>query len=318
MTEGIEPQRTEPKPFTVIGGFLGAGKTTLLNRVLAGARGPRYAVLVNDFGALAIDEALISAHDGQTIALANGCICCSMSDGFITAMLTLMQAPERFDHVLIEASGVSEPDRIMDFARLDPLLSPDAILVLVDAETLTARMSDPKVGEVVATQIRTADILVLNKTDLVSRETTETVETSLRSLNPTAPVLRSAKGDVPLNVVLGTDLHVTGDSRDRDHHDHHLHHAEEFFDTRTFTAAEPLDRDAFVRFAEALPASIIRGKGVLVFADAPGRAEIWQRVGARMEMMSRLEGSAPDQSSLILIATEAIEGTGLAQIMEAG
>lgn len=318
MIEGIEPQRTEPKPFTVIGGFLGAGKTTLLNRVLAGARGPRYAVLVNDFGALAIDEALISAHDGQTIALANGCICCSMSDGFITAMLTLMQAPERFDHVLIEASGVSEPDRIMDFARLDPLLSPDAILVLVDAETLTARMSDPKVGEVVATQIRTADILVLNKTDLVSRETTETVETSLRSLNPTAPVLRSAKGDVPLNVVLGTGLHVTGDSRDRDHHDHHLHHAEEFFDTRTFTAAEPLDRDAFVRFAEALPASIIRGKGVLVFADAPGRAEIWQRVGARMEMMSRLEGSAPDQSSLILIATEAIEGTGLAQIMEAG
>jgi len=318
MTEGIEPQRTEPKPFTVIGGFLGAGKTTLLNRVLAGARGPRYAVLVNDFGALAIDEALISAHDGQTIALANGCICCSMSDGFITAMLTLMQAPERFDHVLIEASGVSEPDRIMDFARLDPLLSPDAILVLVDAETLAARMSDPKVGEVVATQIRTADILVLNKTDLVSRETAETVETTLRSLNPTAPVLRSAKGDVPLNVVLGTDLHVTGDSRDRDHHDHHLHHAEEFFDTRTFTAAEPLDRDAFVRFAEALPASIIRGKGVLVFADAPGRAEIWQRVGARMEMMSRLEGSAPDQSSLILIATEAIEGTGLAQIMEAG
>ena len=315
MTEGIEPQRTEPKPFTVIGGFLGAGKTTLLNRVLAGARGPRYAVLVNDFGALAIDEALIAAHDGQTIALANGCICCSMSDGFITAMLTLMQAPERFDHVLIEASGVSEPDRIMDFARLDPLLSPDAILVLVDAETLTARMSDPKVGEVVATQIRTADILVLNKTDLVSRETAETVETTLRSLNPTAPVLRSAKGDMPLNVVLGTGLHVTGNSRDRDHH---LHHAEEFFDTRTFTAAEPLDRDAFVRFAEALPASIIRGKGVLVFADAPGRAEIWQRVGARMEMMSRLEGSAPDQSSLILIATEAIEGTGLAQIMEAG
>jgi G3E family GTPase len=179
MTEGIEPQRTEPKPFTVIGGFLGAGKTTLLNRVLAGARGPRYAVLVNDFGALAIDEALISAHDGQTIALANGCICCSMSDGFITAMLTLMQAPERFDHVLIEASGVSEPDRIMDFARLDPLLVPDAILVLVDAETLTARLSDPKVGEVVATQIRTADILVLNKTDLVSRETAETVETTL-------------------------------------------------------------------------------------------------------------------------------------------
>ena len=321
MTGGIEAGRSalqshDPKPFTVIGGFLGAGKTTVLNRVLAASRGVRYAVLVNDFGALAIDETLIAEHDGQTIALANGCICCSMSDGFITAMLRLMQEPDRFDHVLVEASGVSEPDRIMDFARLDPLLEPDAILVLVDAETLAARLSDLKVGEVMATQIRTADILVLNKTDLVSPETTEAVEATLRGLNVTAPVLRSAKGRVPLEVALGSGLHPAevGEARD---HDHHHHHAEEFFETRSFTSDRSLDRAQFNAFAAALPVTVIRGKGVLVFSDAPDRAEIWQRVGARMELTQRREGPVPTGSSLILIGTDATEMAGLPRSMDA-
>jgi G3E family GTPase len=320
MTRSIEarssdPQAPEPKPFTVIGGFLGAGKTTLLNRVLAASSGVRYAVLVNDFGALAIDETLVEEHDGQTIALANGCICCSMSDGFITAMLRLMQEPDRFDHVLVEASGVSEPDRIMDFARLDPLLEPDAILVLVDGETLPGRLSDARVGEVVSTQIRTADMLVLNKTDLVAMEAAEAVEATLRELNPTAPVLRSAKGRVPLDVVLGSGLHAAGEGEAHTHH-HHLH-AEEIFETRSFTADRPLDRAEFNAFTAALPASVIRGKGVLVFSDEPNRAEIWQRVGARMELTLRREGPVPTGSSLILIGTEALEMVGLPRSMNA-
>lgn len=316
----IEPYPIAPRPFTVIGGFLGAGKTTLVNHVLAASNAVRYAVLVNDFGALVIDEALIAAHDGQTIALANGCICCSMSDGFITAMLRLMQEPGRFDHVLIEASGVSEPDRIMDFARLDPLLSPDAILVLVDIETLAARLADPKIGEVVATQIRTADILIANKTDLVSSDAAEAVEARLRDLNPAAPILRSTNGprslDLPLDVLLGTGLHVAGESGGRDH-DHHHHHAEDFFETRTFTADKPVDRAEFQAFAAALPVSVIRGKGVLVFSDAPGRPEIWQRVGPRMELTPRLNDPVPTGSSLILIAAEAIKVTGLPRSMDA-
>jgi G3E family GTPase len=300
-----------PRPFTVIGGFLGAGKTTLLNRVLGASRGVRYAVLVNDFGALAIDEALITAHDGQTIALANGCICCSMSDGFITAMLRLMREPERFDHVLIEASGVSEPDRIMDFARLDPQLAPDAILVLVDAETVARRLADPKVAEVVATQIRTADIVILNKTDLVTPEDADAVEATIRGLNPVAPIPRSSMAALPLAVLLGTGAHI----EPSDGHGHH-HHAESLFQTQAFTAREPLDRAAFDVFAAALPASVIRGKGVLVFADAPGRAMIWQRVGARMVMMHRREDQSHANSNLVLIGTEEIDTSGAAGLFE--
>jgi G3E family GTPase len=313
----IDPEGAglDPRPFTVIGGFLGAGKTTLLNRVLGASDGVRYAVLVNDFGALAIDEALIIAHDGQTIALANGCICCSMSDGFITAMLQLMQAPERFDHVLIEASGVSEPDRIMDFARLDPLLAPDAILVLVDSETVADRLADPKVGEVVGTQIRSADILILNKTDLVPAGSIDQVETNLRSLNAGAPILRATSAELPLGIVLGTGSHADVQPV-QGHHHHHHHHAEEMFDTRAFTASAPIDRAAFEAFVAALPISVVRGKGVLIFADTPGQAEVWQRVGARMELTVRRTGAVPEASSLVLIGTEAIV-VGMAGLHEA-
>src|SRR5258708_24937025 len=101
MTEGI--------PFTVIGGFLGAGKTTLLNRLLRGATGRRFAVLVNDFGALDIDGRLVADHDGDTIALANGCLCCTIGDSLVTTILSLLERPERFDHIVVEVTGGAGP-----------------------------------------------------------------------------------------------------------------------------------------------------------------------------------------------------------------
>jgi len=195
------------------------------------------------------------------------------------------------------------------------LLSPDAILVLVDVETLAARLADPRIGEVVATQIRTADILIPNKTDLVTRDAVEMVEATIRGLNPAAPLLRSDKSRVPLDVVLGSGLHAAGDGGAHDH-DHHHHHAEELFETRTFTADRPVDRAEFQAFAAALPVSVVRGKGVLVFSDAPDRVEIWQRVGARMNLTPRLDGALPTGSSLILIGTEAIEVANLPWSME--
>ena len=110
---------TQPKtllPFTVLGGFLGAGKTTLLNRLLTETQDTRFAVLVNDFGELNIDEGLVARHDGKTIALSNGCMCCSMADGFLSTLMTVMDRAEAVDHVVVEASGVANPRRIMDIA----------------------------------------------------------------------------------------------------------------------------------------------------------------------------------------------------------
>ena len=109
--------QTSALPFTVLGGFLGSGKTTLLNRLLNLTKETRYAVLVNDFGELNIDERLITAHDGETIALANGCMCCSMADGFVSALTAVMERADQFDQMIVEASGVSNPGRIMDIAN---------------------------------------------------------------------------------------------------------------------------------------------------------------------------------------------------------
>ena len=132
--------------FTVIGGFLGSGKTTLLNRILAAAHGVRFAVLVNDFGALNIDKALITQQDSRIMQLANGCICCSLAGGLVDSMVELMHHRDSIDHILIEASGVSYPGRIMDFARIDPDLRSGLTLVLVDADNLQAQSGDSRPG----------------------------------------------------------------------------------------------------------------------------------------------------------------------------
>ncbi len=130
-------------PLTVIGGFLGAGKTTLLNRLLAGTTGRRFAVLVNDFGALDIDGRLVAEHGGDTVALANGCVCCTIGDSLIETLVRMAEAPDRFDHIVVEASGVADPARIADLAVLEPRLMRDGVVVVVDAWDVRARGRRP-------------------------------------------------------------------------------------------------------------------------------------------------------------------------------
>ena len=199
MTETTNP----PVPFTVIGGFLGAGKTTLLNNLLAEPSGVRYAVLVNDFGELNIDESLIRAHDGETLSLTNGCVCCSISDDFISTIINLVQRAEEFDQIVIEASGVSEPARIMDIARLDPDLIPNGTIVLVDSAEVRSHFEDRYVGRVVMEQLKTADLLIVNKTDLVEEEELFRLETWLEEVAPSVTRLKTSGAKVALPVIFG-------------------------------------------------------------------------------------------------------------------
>jgi len=155
-------------PFTVIGGYLGAGKTTLLNRILAARESANMAVLVNDFGALNIDADLIVAQGGQAVRLENGCICCTIGDSLTTSLLTVLRAEPRPERVLVEASGVADPSRVADFARLSPSLRLDRVIVLVDMEQIRERCADPHVGDMALKQLAGADVLVLNKMDLVA------------------------------------------------------------------------------------------------------------------------------------------------------
>ncbi|MEE2611897.1 MAG: GTP-binding protein, partial [Pseudomonadota bacterium] len=183
---------TQPKtllPFTVLGGFLGAGKTTLLNRLLTETQDTRFAVLVNDFGELNIDERLVTRHDGETIALTNGCMCCSMVNGFVSALTTVMDRSEAFDHVVVEASGVANPRRIMDIATLDPGLMPNGSIVLVDCPQFLSQLEDPLINDAVITQLVEADIIVMNKLALTDAATITRVHRRIDQLNPGCPTV---------------------------------------------------------------------------------------------------------------------------------
>jgi G3E family GTPase len=184
-------------PFTVIGGFLGAGKTTLLNHWLRNAAGKRLAVLVNDFGAINIDANLIEASAGDTIALTNGCVCCQIGDDLSLALMRVLDSG-RFDGVVVEASGVSDPWRIAQFGRAEPRLRLDACIVLVDASAALAHARDPLLADTLQRQLKSADLIVLNKSDLVLHAERPALDEWLDSMGACAPRLETTHAQLPL------------------------------------------------------------------------------------------------------------------------
>src|SRR5699024_995978 len=156
----------EQTPMTVIGGFLGAGKTTLLNHILR--IGGRLAVLVNDFGDINIDAELIRDHDGLTMQLENGCICCSLADGFASALERVLDSEQRPEAIIVEASGAADPWRVAEYAVLEPSLRLNAVICLIDSPVFLEQLRDPMIGDTVALQLRKADIVILNKTQQAS------------------------------------------------------------------------------------------------------------------------------------------------------
>ena len=316
----------DPKPFTVIAGFLGAGKTTLLNRILAQDHGIRFAVLVNDFGSINIDQSLITAHDGKTLSLSNGCICCSLADGFMSTMLTLMNQTNTFDHIIIEASGVSKPQRIMDMARLDPALFADAIVTLVDAENFIDQQDDPAIGSMLIEQVQHADFLVLNKQDLVGAAEVGAVKARLQSINADATVIVASHSQVPLSLITGQAVTSSDDvfNRQSEVADKAFERLQpgmqispgSFF-TMSFTCQQAVEPGAFERAVEQLDASVIRGKGFVKGDD--GGVYLWQRVGLR-NTLTRVTDTLASQSSVVLIGMNApsIVQCPLATLFESG
>ena len=265
-------------PVTVIGGYLGAGKTTLLNHILSQNQGKRIAVLVNDFGAINIDARLIASHDGDTINLANGCVCCSLAAGFHTVMNALLERTPPPDHVIVEASGVALPHKIGQYGHMHGFRL-DGVVVLVDVETIRARARDKYVGKTVLRQLSGADLLVLTKTDLVPEEQTAAVRAWLHGVSRDARIIAASFGEIPLAVMLGiggTDS-VRDFAADRgDNEDHALD-----YDTTIFRLDHPIDGDAFREAITALPEGILRGKGIVWLAGEPERQSVFQLVGKR-------------------------------------
>jgi G3E family GTPase len=213
------PLLPERIPFTVIGGFLGAGKTTLLKRWLQQAAGRRIAVLVNDFGAINIDAALVAQSGAETIALSNGCVCCSIGDDLSLALLRVLDSQPPFDAVVVEASGVSDPWRIAQYALADPRLALQAVIVLVDADALASQAADPLLADTLARQLVHADLVVLNKADLAAAGGTAppdhqapdgvlaAAQAWVSRHAPGVSVLRSVQADLPVEL-LGELMHT--------------------------------------------------------------------------------------------------------------
>ncbi len=237
---------TDKIPVTVLTGYLGAGKTTLLNRILSEDHGKRYAVIVNEFGEVGIDNELIVGADEEVFEMNNGCVCCTVRGDLIRVLSGLMKRKGKFDAIIVETTGLADPGPVAQTFFVDDDVRAkaqlDSVTTVVDAKHLPLRLADsPEAVE----QIAFADQIILNKTDLVTPAELVAVEAQIRRINPLAPIHRAQRSNVPLEAVLGRggfDLeritgldpeflnpghgepgHVHDESCDHDHDHHHGH-----------------------------------------------------------------------------------------------
>jgi G3E family GTPase len=232
-------------PVTVLTGYLGSGKTTLLNRILSENHGKRYAVIVNEFGEIGIDNDLIVESDEEIYEMNNGCVCCTVRGDLIRVVEGLMRRPGRFDAIVVETTGLADPVPVAQtFFMDDDVRSKtklDAVVALVDAKHLPLRLKDSKEAE---DQIAFADVVLLNKTDLVSEDELRDVEATVRAINPAAKIHRTQRSGVALDQILDrgafdlkraleNDPHFLDEYEEHEHdhecgpdcdHDHHHDH----------------------------------------------------------------------------------------------
>ena len=289
-------------PVTVLTGYLGAGKTTLLNRILSEPHGQKFAVIVNEFGEIGIDNDLVVGADEEVFEMNNGCICCTVRGDLVRIIDGLMRRKGKFDAIILETTGLADPAPVAQTFFVDENIGRktrlDAVVTVADAKWLLARLKDAPEAK---NQIAFADVIILNKTDLVKPDELAEVEGRIRAINPYAKLHKTQRCQVPLQEVLGRnafdldrilDLEPefleSGDDHDHDHdhaHDHAHEHAhgngglkhyhDEDMQSLSLASDKPLDSDKFFPWVQDLVQkdgpNILRCKGILSFKDDPER-----------------------------------------------
>lgn len=271
-------------PVTIITGFLGSGKTTLLNHILSNQEGLKTAVLVNEFGEIGIDNDLLITTSDDMVELNNGCICCTINNDLMDAVYRVLEREDRVDYLVVETTGLADPlpvaltflgTELRDMTRLD------SIITVVDAENYSLDLFN---SEAAQNQVAYADMILLNKVDLVDEERLSYLESSLRKVKEGARIIRTTNAQVPLPLILSVGLfesdkyfseentaghdhgphHHDHDSHDHDHghahHDHHGHdhHSHDHHDHSHHDHSHHLENDGFtsISFESDKPLSI--------------------------------------------------------------
>jgi G3E family GTPase len=265
-------------PVTVLTGYLGAGKTTLLNRILSEPHGKKFAVIVNEFGEIGIDNDLVVNADEEVFEMNNGCVCCTVRGDLIRIIDGLLKRRGRFDGILIETTGLADPAPVAQTFFVDDNVSGrtalDAVVTVADAKWLKDRLKDAPEAK---NQIAFADVIVLNKSDLVTPDELKDVELRIRAINPFARIHRTERCAVPLDAVMGQGafdleriLAIEPQFLEADLHTH-----DEEVQSVALSTEKPLNPDKFFAWVQDLVAkegpNILRSKGILAFKDDPLR-----------------------------------------------
>ncbi len=284
-----------PIPLTVIGGFLGAGKTTLVNHLLANAT-KRYGVLVNDFGAINIDAALIAAQDGASIALTNGCVCCSLGEDLGDGLAMLARRDPPPEHVIVEASGVSDPWRIAQLALIETGFTLEPLIVLVDGVGFLDQLADRWVSDTVARQLTFAELVIITKADLTAD--LGPLRREIARLRPEARVIEAVGGALDPAV-----LHFAPPPREKP--SRFAAEAVHDFPTASWHPAGPLDRIRLRAALEGLPKSVLRLKG---FCQIGSEGE-WYLLQYAAERWAFTRVDGPQAAGFVLIGTPGMPDT---------
>jgi len=294
-----EQSSSEKVPVTVLTGYLGAGKTTLLNRILSEPHGKKYAVIVNEFGEIGIDNDLVVGADEEVFEMNNGCICCTVRGDLMRILDGLLRRKGKFDAIIVETTGLADPAPVAQTFFMDDNLGRktklDAIVTVADAKWLNERLKDAPEAK---NQIAFADVILLNKTDLVSPDELSDVEARIRGINPYAKLHKTQRAQIPLDAVLDRnafdldrildlepaflegDEHDHGHEHGDHHHDHDpkdhkhgglKHYHDEEMQSIALRTDKLLDPDKFFPWVQDLVQkegpSILRSKGILAFKD---------------------------------------------------